>query len=201
MCQKMERIMTEDGCLESHSPKAERTKRLIAGALMRMLETMPLDRITVASLARESGLKRQTVYYHFAGLPDVGDYLFDMVCEDAFPLIEASTTTREFFDALTGLVGQNKAVLKNALTLLGRARLRPLMHAKTQAMAMRLVESLLPESQKNESRVRQASEYCLRASANLLESWVMGDIDLSVTQMSKMLDEELRCHVAGLARQ
>lgn len=52
-------------------PKQEDKKRLLADTLLSMIDSAPLDQITVSALTRECGLSRQTFYYHFSAIDDL----------------------------------------------------------------------------------------------------------------------------------
>ena len=52
-------------------PKADYKKLLLSSTLLEMIDAMPLEQITVSSLARACGLSRQTFYYHFQTLDDL----------------------------------------------------------------------------------------------------------------------------------
>lgn len=46
-------------------------EELIKETLKKLIETLPLSEITVQKICKESGIKRQTFYYHFQSIKDV----------------------------------------------------------------------------------------------------------------------------------
>lgn len=48
-----------------------RTTRNVHEAFLRLLETMPMRKITVSALANEAGINRRTFYLHYSSLSDV----------------------------------------------------------------------------------------------------------------------------------
>jgi len=56
------------------------TKHALAAALKKMMETKPLDKITVKDLVELCGVNRQTFYYHFDDVYDLLNWIFE---EDA----------------------------------------------------------------------------------------------------------------------
>ena len=50
------------------------TKAKIYDALIRIMETVPLEKISVSDVAREAKVSRQTFYYHFDGMYDIFDW-------------------------------------------------------------------------------------------------------------------------------
>ena len=57
------------------------TKQDIADAFKRLLAHMPLDKVTVTALAEESGITRQTFYYHFSDLYDLISWIYSTESE------------------------------------------------------------------------------------------------------------------------
>ena len=45
---------------------ANRTKYELAASLSELLNTTPMDKITVGDIAQKANVSRQTFYYHFA---------------------------------------------------------------------------------------------------------------------------------------
>jgi len=46
-------------------------EQVIKDTLRKLIETLPLDEITVQKICKESGVKRQTFYYHYTDIYDV----------------------------------------------------------------------------------------------------------------------------------
>lgn len=51
------------------------TKKAICEAFMNMLEERQLKQITIREITKESGLNRNTFYYHFKDIPDLIEYI------------------------------------------------------------------------------------------------------------------------------
>ena len=63
--------------------KAELTKRAIAASFRELLETMPLEKITVSSIAERTGINRQTFYYHFHDIYDLVSWIYRSGIEES----------------------------------------------------------------------------------------------------------------------
>ena len=50
---------------------ASYTQRVLAESLKKLLNTKPMDTITVKDVVDDSGMNRKTFYYHFHGIPDL----------------------------------------------------------------------------------------------------------------------------------
>ena len=55
---------------------AQFTKQALAGALKSMLQTKPLDKITVKDLVETCDVNRQTFYYHFQDIYDLLGWIY-----------------------------------------------------------------------------------------------------------------------------
>lgn len=62
------------------------SKRMIAQGMKELLKTEPLDSISVGDLARQAGVSRSTVYYHFKDKYDVLSWIF---YEEITPIVSA----------------------------------------------------------------------------------------------------------------
>lgn len=71
------------------SPKRPDAKLRLAEAFVRLVETMPAERITVNMIAEQAGKHRKTFYYHFGDKEQLVVWLFryDLACDllDKFP--------------------------------------------------------------------------------------------------------------------
>ncbi len=52
------------------------TKRALAASLKKFLHQTTIDKITVTDIAADCGVNRQTFYYHFQDIYDLGQYMF-----------------------------------------------------------------------------------------------------------------------------
>ena len=59
------------------------TKRAIVSVFRTMIRTTPFNKITIGDLTKNTGLNRQTFYYHFR---DLYDMLLFMVEDDILPI-------------------------------------------------------------------------------------------------------------------
>ena len=61
------------------------TKQKLADSLRSILETKPLDKVTINDLTDACGVNRQTFYYHFHDIYDLIDWIFVTETERAVP--------------------------------------------------------------------------------------------------------------------
>lgn len=55
---------------------ANLTKKALAASVMKLLESKPLDKITIKDITDECGVTRNTFYYHFQDIYDLCSWIF-----------------------------------------------------------------------------------------------------------------------------
>ena len=69
------------------------TKLTIANALLNLLKTQPLNKITVTQITKESNLTRQTFYRNFEDKEDLVNWYFEKLCLDSFKAVSYTHLT------------------------------------------------------------------------------------------------------------
>lgn len=64
---------------------ASTTKEALGAALMKMMEVKPVDKITVKDIVELCGVNRQTFYYHFDGVYDLLEWVFENEANRSIP--------------------------------------------------------------------------------------------------------------------
>ena len=80
--------MTYNSCMND-------TKLTIANALLILLKTQPLNKITVTQITKEANLTRQTFYRNFEDKEDLVNWYFEKLCLDSFKEMADQTTLKE----------------------------------------------------------------------------------------------------------
>lgn len=120
------------------------TRSLLAATLKRQLRRMPLSRVTVAGLAREAGVTRQTFYYHF---PDVRSLTAWVFTTDVANHILAHATHAEWADGFTELLTYLKEHREQAYAVidsLGHAELERFLFGALRRMMVAIVAEVGP---------------------------------------------------------
>ena len=88
-----------------HIEQSLQTKQELSAALKKMMETRPLNRITVRELVEACGVNRKTFYYHF---------------EDIYALLKWNASAVEF---VMDYINENLSMLQNIVRSIGRSEL------------------------------------------------------------------------------
>ena len=73
----------------------ERTRYLLADSIKTLMETTPLDKITVKDIAAGCGVTRQTFYRNFMDKYDLVNWYFERLAQKSFKQMGVSLTLRE----------------------------------------------------------------------------------------------------------
>lgn len=87
---------------------ARDAKQRISGALLALLQTKPLEDVTVKELVSKAGVNRSTFYYHFYRVEDVIDYISELFLNNA----RAATTFEQGYQV--GSEGEPQAAVDGA---------------------------------------------------------------------------------------
>ena len=106
-----------------HNEQSQQTKQALSGALKAMMQTRPINRITVRELVEECGVNRKTFYYHFE---DIYALLKWTLEQDAITMFGKYDLVYEHSAAIEfalDYIGQNLVMLQNIVRSIGRSEL------------------------------------------------------------------------------
>lgn len=106
-----------------HNEQSQQTKQALSGALKAMMQTKPINRITVRELVEECGVNRKTFYYHFE---DIYALLKWTLEQDAITMFGKYDLVNEHSAAIEfalDYIGQNLVMLQNIVRSIGRSEL------------------------------------------------------------------------------
>lgn len=89
------------------------TKQALANSLKKLLQTTPLDKITVKELVGDCGVNRQTFYYHFQDIYDLLEWAFNQKIQIVFADHPAFDTWQDGVLKLLCMLQQDAVAVKN----------------------------------------------------------------------------------------
>ena len=180
---------------------SEAAKREICAALKALMAQKPLNKITVAEIMQSCGMARQHFYYHFEDIYDAVRWMFD---QEAVALLREHEGVMLWQDGLLQLfqyLQENRTVCLCALHSLSREHLKRFfqtdIHAIIQSTIQRIVKKL--NYQAPDEEVDLLTKFYVGALANLIEEWLLGDIQETPEELIRFADQLLKDHVRGAA--
>lgn len=180
--------------------KGDATKRRLALALESLLVDTDA-RITVKAVTDAAGVDRQTFYYHFENMDELVDYL----CRIRVPALleppDEEMGVGPLMLSLVEQVAQGKRALSGVLGRWGRDTIRTMLHDDAFALLKIQMNRELAGVCVSDREKRFAVEYCVLASASVLESWVRGNLALEESELADFLTRAFFHQVAGIRAQ
>ncbi len=87
-------------------------KQFISDTYLKLLESVPIDKITVKMLISECGLSRQTFYYHFKDIVDVAEYILHGILDDVSEKCIHAKNTKETIRVFLEAIWNNRRLVR-----------------------------------------------------------------------------------------
>ena len=177
---------------------SDATKRLMIQSLKKLMAKKPLNKISVREIAEDSGVNRQTFYYHFEDIYDMVRWMYQ---EEAILLIAKHEGVLLWQDGILQLlkyVDENRAVCICALNSLGHQHLKRFFYNDIHAAIGRAVFSIaegIPNVSQDYGEF--LTHFYAIALAGMVESWLMGDIKEPPEKLIQFMDISLNDQIRG----
>lgn len=106
-----------------HTEQSLQTKQELSATLKRLMESKPINRITIRELVESCGVNRKTFYYHFEDIYALLKWTLEqeaLLLFDKYDLVHDNSKALEF---VLDYVGENLAMLQNIVRSIGRSEL------------------------------------------------------------------------------
>lgn len=101
-----------------------KTKKSLAAALKKAMETKKLSKITVSELIEECNMNRKTFYYHFKDIYDLLKWVLEEEAIDVVKKFDMVVNTEEAFRFIMNYVEENKHIINCAYDSMGFEELK-----------------------------------------------------------------------------
>ena len=108
--------------------RSEKTKQQLAHILKELMETKPLEKISVQEVTEKAELNRQTFYYHFEDIYDLLKWTLEREAIELLYDREEESLWKEGFRDLLLYLDKNRAFARNAIHSLGREHFNRFFH-------------------------------------------------------------------------
>ena len=173
----------------------------ICSALKGLMAHKPLNKITVAEVMKTCGMARQHFYYHFEDIYDAVRWMFE---EEAVALLrehEGVMLWQDGFLQLFQYLQENRAVCLCALRSMGRDHLKAFFQTDIQVMIQYTIRSIAAELnyQGGERELALLTQFYVGALVSMVEDWLLGEIQETPEELTRLVDRILRDHIRGAA--
>lgn len=185
-------------------PNTKITREAIAGAVKRLMETTPFDRITTADIIGECGISRKTFYYHFRDKYDVVNWIFT---EEVGKGILECTTPENWAAGsfkLCHYIRAHRTFYRNAVNASGQNCFVDFLRNLTERQLAKLCAGALAEGTLTEDDFRFLVEYYYNAFIGVFTPWVRSGMkespDLLVRRWIGVVDGSLGHYIDAMGR-
>ena len=98
----------------SYETASLNTKKMFARSLKKLLQQMPLEKISIQKLSEDCGVNRKTFYYHFENMGELLDWMLEDDAKEAFREMERSEDPEQLMRYIMDYCDKNRKMLKMA---------------------------------------------------------------------------------------
>lgn len=160
--------------------KSERTKDVIADALLQVLLDDSNTAVTVKAVSERAGVDRQTFYYHFPNIEGATLFLSQREGRALLADLPKSISFKEDVNILLDRIEGRKPVLRAIAMRLGYPLLASMLKERARDLIDARIDWQLSRSDTRANvnsvqRYADVARYCSLATAAALEEWIVGE--------------------------
>lgn len=151
-----------------------RTKKSLAAALKKAMETKKLSKITVSELIAECNINRKTFYYHFADIYALLKWMLEEEAIEVVKQFDMVVNTEEVFRFVMDYVEENKHIINCAYDSMGHEELKRFFYTDFNSIFFGVIkngEDKLGISL-DESFEEFLAQFYTEAAAGILIDWI-----------------------------
>lgn len=173
----------------NHEEMNQRTEAVLIGTFKALMLKKPMNKITVSELVEECGINRKTFYYHFEDIRDMLHKMLRQDIEAIFSRGDLITDHDLIINSVLDYIEQNKVILKNMISCIGRAELDLFLNSNVN----KPIYSLVCETEQKQNLSvgdeykRFLADFFTRAVSGVLIDWIENRADLNKEQIKQYL--------------
>ena len=173
----------------NHEEMNQRTEAVLIGTFKALMLKKPMNKITVSELVEECGINRNTFYYHFEDIRDMQRKMLRQDIEAIFSRADLITDHDLIINSVLDYIEQNKVILKNMISCIGRAELDLFLNSNVN----KPIYSLVCETEQKQNLSvgdeykRFLADFFTRAVSGVLIDWIENRADRNKEQIKQYL--------------
>ena len=173
----------------NHEEMNQRTEAVLIGTFKALMLKKPMNKITVSELVEECGINRKTFYYHFEDIRDMLRKMLRQDIEAIFSRGDLITDHDLIINSVLDYIEQNKVILKNMISCIGRAELDLFLNSNVN----KPIYSLVCETEQKQNLSvgdeykRFLADFFTRAVSGVLIDWIENRANRNKEQIKQYL--------------
>ncbi|GGF82092.1 TetR family transcriptional regulator [Paenibacillus albidus] len=148
------------------------TKNALAHSLKRLMEHLPLNKISVKQLVDDCGVNRQTFYYHFQDIFELLGWIYKTEAVESVAAYRSYSTWSDGFYRIFCYIENNRAFCCNTLDSLGRNHLDAYLYEVAYDLLIGVVHELAEDMAVGEDDKHFIANFYTLAFTGLVIQWM-----------------------------
>jgi len=173
--------------MEKREVRSFITKRAMGNALKKLMETKPLQTITVSDITNDCGYHRQTFYYHFADIDELLKWTFDKDVAEFLSSNEPPKTWQDTLRLLFAFLSENKSFCLSVYYSLGRDTILKGFSETVSAVIHSVIINICGTTLINPENADFLTTMTTGGFISLVEQWLTGNLKWSSEEIVENL--------------
>ncbi len=168
---------------------SQTTKRALAASLKKLMNTIPLSKITINDIVKDCGVNRRTFYYHFKDIYDLLEWIFRTEVNAS---IESNTTLDTWQQCslkIFNYLDENKKIIFNVYNCIDRDKLESHLHSAIYKLVFSVVDKITIAMTTSEEEKEFIINYYKVALTGLLLEWIKNKMTEDPNQIIENLNK------------
>ena len=186
---------------EKMNRKRSYSRMVIRQALLDILKTTPLSKVTVTDICKRADVNRTTFYANYEDIYDLLRWTFEKEALELLQQQQGVSPWQNGFLHLFQYINQNRAVCLCALDSLGKESLKRLLEADVSSIVDRAVRQTAVENGLPAHSPEVEVVICLVTimMAGAVESWLRGELTQTPEELTRRIDMMFQDYIRGVA--
>lgn len=164
------------------------TKKALAEALKKQMQTSTLSKITVHDVAEECGVTRRTLYYHFHDLYDLLEWIYITETKEVLGDNRTYRTWETGFLSLLQYLKANKRMVLNTYHSVERDILENHLYSEIFKLIYSVVEELAKGLNISDKDKKYVAKIYKILFTGIILDWIKSDLDEEPEDLARNVD-------------
>lgn len=167
------------------------TKKALAESLKKLMNTTPLEKITVNDIVKDCGVNRRTLYYHFQDMYALLEWIFRTEIHSIIDKNKTHQTWQKGFLQILLYLKQNQKMVSNTYHSIGREYLEIHLYSEVYSLIFGVVNELAVDINVSEKDKKYVADFYKLAFVGLLLEWIRNDMSEKPEQIIDNLNKTI----------